>query len=66
MARTKGSVNKEPQRVPETIQLTNEQRLEFLANLITDRILEDQNKGQQLLRRIKNRGSSVSSATTSA
>jgi hypothetical protein len=64
MARTKGSTNKEPQRVPETVQLTTEQRLEFLANLITDRILEDQNKGQHLLRNI--RSSNVPRTTTTA
>lgn len=53
MGRLKGSVNKAPQRVPETVHMTAEQRLELLANLIVDRIIQDRNEGQKLLKRIE-------------
>ncbi len=53
MARTKGSLNKEPARIPHTVLLTTDERLEFLANVIVDRILEDQAKGQELLLHIE-------------
>lgn len=52
MARRKGSTNKNPPAAPDTTQLTTEQRLEFLANLIVERILDDKTKGQPLLKKI--------------
>ncbi len=52
MARRKGSINKNPPAAPDTIQLSTEERLEFLANLIVERILEDKAKGQPLLKKI--------------
>lgn len=53
MGRRKGSINQKPQRVPETVLLTTEQRIEFLANLIVDRIAQDQAAGRKLLKRIE-------------
>lgn len=53
MGRTKGSQNKEPQKAPHTVDLTTEQKLEFLANLIVDRIEADQRNGQELLKSIE-------------
>lgn len=52
MAQTKDD-KKESLAVPETINFTTEQRLEFLAHLIVDRILEDKAKGFPLLRSLK-------------
>jgi len=55
MARTKGSTNKNSPTVPDTVLFTTEQRIEFLANLIVDRVLEDKANGQKLLKRIGGR-----------
>jgi len=52
MARLKGSKNKNSSALPEYSLLTSEQRIEVLANLIVDRILEDQNSGEKLLSKI--------------
>ena len=52
MARTTGSTNKNPPAVPDTVLLTTEERIEFLANLIVDRMLEDHANGQKLLKSI--------------
>jgi hypothetical protein len=52
MARTKGSTTKNPAAVPDTVMLTTEERVEFLANLIVDRMIEDQADGQELLKGI--------------
>jgi hypothetical protein len=53
MARLKGSTNKHISSQPVTIALSTEGRLEFLANIIVDRIIDDQNSGQALLKSIK-------------
>jgi hypothetical protein len=53
MGRVMGSTNKQPPRVPETVQMTTEQKIEFLANLMVDHILEDQKTGKEILRRIR-------------
>lgn len=37
---------------PQAVEFSTEQRIEFLANLIVDRIMDDQRKGQPLLRKI--------------
>lgn len=39
--------------MPETIQYSTEQKLEFIANLIVDRIITDQENGQELLIRMR-------------
>ena len=52
MARLKGSKNKNSSALPEYSLLTSEQKIEVLANLIVDRILEDQNSGEKLLSKI--------------
>jgi hypothetical protein len=52
MARTKGSQNKKLSPPPLTVALTTEERLTYLANLIVERILHDQQQDQSLLRKI--------------
>jgi len=52
MARSIGSKNKKISGQPVTISLSVQERLEFLANIIVDRIMEDQNNGQKLLKQI--------------
>lgn len=52
MARTKGAKNKIAVHTPDICSLTPEQRIELLANLIIDRIIEDQAADQKLLRSI--------------
>lgn len=42
MARTIGSKNKDKIAAPDTILLSAEARIELLANLLLDRILEEQ------------------------
>jgi hypothetical protein len=53
MTRLKGSISKELPKAPHTVRLSMEQKLEFLANLIVDRILEDQHDNQKLLKLIE-------------
>lgn len=52
MARLKGSKNKISTIRPSTSCLSTQERIRFLANLIIDRILEDQRNGQTLLKTI--------------
>jgi hypothetical protein len=52
MGRTKGDTNKESPRAPHTVRLTTDEKLEFLASLIVDKIIEDQKAGQRLLKNI--------------
>ena len=52
MGRRKGSKNKKPTVDPLHTVMTAEERLEFLANLIVDRIEEDQVSGYVLLGQI--------------
>jgi len=49
MSRPTGSTNKDPSVAPDSIEYTTEQRLEFVANLIVERIIEDQTTGNGLL-----------------
>lgn len=53
MARTKGSKNKNQPRIPHTVLLTTEQKVEFLALLIIEQIDEDLLDKQRLLKRIE-------------
>ncbi len=52
MSRRKGSKNKNPVAVPDTVHFTTEQRLEFIATLIVERMLEDISSGKPLLNQI--------------
>lgn len=52
MARPKGSKNKNSSALPAYAVLTTEERINLLANLIVDRIIEDQQCGNKLLKRI--------------
>lgn len=52
MGRVKGSKNKNSEPRPLTSPLTTDERIQFLANLIIDRIQEDQKNGRILLRKI--------------
>jgi hypothetical protein len=63
MARLKGSTNKNISVQPATISLSTEERLVFLANIIVDRIMDDQLSGQKLLKVIGDcGGGSITSA----
>jgi hypothetical protein len=53
MARLNGSQNKNISGQPATLTLSVEDRLELLANVIVDRIMDDQQDGQKLLKRIE-------------
>ncbi len=50
MARLRGSKNKNSKVV--TSSLSSQERIRLLANLIIDRMLEDQKSGQKLLKTI--------------
>lgn len=52
MGRRKGSKNKKPTIDPLHTVMTSEERLEFIASLIVDRIEEDQESGRKLLEKI--------------
>ena len=52
MGRRKGSKNKKPTIDPLHTVMTTEERLDFLARLIVERIKEDQTSGRKLLERI--------------
>ncbi len=53
MGRVKGSHNKNSTIRPSTSTLTSAERIQLLANLIIDRILEDQRNGKPLLKKLK-------------
>jgi hypothetical protein len=53
MGRLKGSTNKISGIRPKTSLLSSEERIKFLANIIIDRIVEDEKNGQPLLNKIK-------------
>ncbi len=53
MSRPKGSTNKVSVQTPTECSLTPEERLEFIANLMLDRIVADQSGNKKLLRKIK-------------
>lgn len=63
MARLKGSKNKVTVTLPDECNLLPEQRIELLANLIIDRILEDQIDDQKLLKEIGDSHGTRSTAT---
>lgn len=49
MSRPKGSKNHQAPRVPETVSFSTQQKLEFIANLIVERIIQDQKDNNKLL-----------------
>jgi len=56
MARTKGSKNKNSAEMPMYTSLPTEEKLFVLANLIIDRIVEDQQTGGKLFRQLVEQG----------
>jgi hypothetical protein len=64
MGRTKGAKNKNSGEVPIYSTLPIEERIFVLANLIVDRIIEDQTNGKELLKRIGGDHETRTSATT--
>jgi hypothetical protein len=62
MARLKGSKNKNSGETPLYSTLPTEERLVVIANLIVDRILEDQADGGRLLNQLRRK--SYASNTT--
>lgn len=63
MGRLKGSKNKNSGEVPVYSKMPTEERVFVIANLIIDRIVEDQTNGQVLLRQIGGNGESQLSAS---
>ncbi len=55
MGRLKGSLNKNSQSRPVTSGLSPKERVRFLANLIIDRMLEDQRNGFVLLKKLNSK-----------
>ena len=64
MGRLKGSKNKNSGEVPVYSKMPTEERVFVIANLIIDRIIEDQTNDQRLLRQIGGGSESQLSATT--
>ncbi len=52
MARPKGHQNKSVNTVAPTILLTTEERITFIANLITEKIFEDLTTGKKIYKQI--------------
>jgi hypothetical protein len=52
MTRTKGSLNKQPLNHPEFLDMSSEERLRFVANLIIDQVLEIMHSDSQLLKEL--------------
>lgn len=53
MARRKGSLNKKVAKAPDTLQMTAQARIAYLANLIVDRIERDKKDGFPFLRKLE-------------
>ena len=51
MSRVKGTKNKKSSEPPIASKLSTEERIKFLANLIIDRIIEDQNTSKVLYKK---------------
>jgi hypothetical protein len=52
MSRSQGSKNKQAIAVPDTVLFTTDERIEFIASLIVNRIIEDETNGFSLLKEI--------------
>jgi hypothetical protein len=53
MSRPKGSKNQQAIATPDTVQFTIDERIKFIADLIADRIAEDEADGFPLLKKIQ-------------
>ena len=53
MSRPKGSKNQQAIATPDTVQFTVEERIKVIADLIADRIAEDEADGFPLLNKIQ-------------
>lgn len=53
MGRAKGSLNKKQPVRPLPSKLSDEERVQFVANLIVDKILDDQKQAQPLLKTLR-------------
>lgn len=53
MSRPKGSRNKVIAGTPPTLSLSVEERIQIIANLIVDRIIDDQQQGETLLKQLE-------------
>lgn len=53
MSRPKGSKNQQAIATPDTVQFSVEERIKFIADLIVDRIAEDEADGFSLLKKIQ-------------
>ena len=53
MSRPMGSKNHQAIATPDTVQFSVEERIKFIANLIADRIAEDEADGFPLLKQIE-------------
>jgi hypothetical protein len=53
MGRTKGSKNKDSMARPDTSELSVDERLQLVANLIIDRIQEDEKNDLKLLKQLE-------------
>ncbi len=53
MSRPKGSKNQQAIATPDTVHFTVEERIKFIADLIADRIAEDEADGFPLLKKIQ-------------
>lgn len=53
MSRPKGSKDQQAIATPDTVQFTVEERIKFIADLIADRIAEDEADGFPLLKKIQ-------------
>lgn len=54
MGRPKGSKNKTQKTAPHTVAYSTAEKLEFIATVIVDKIIHDQEAGSALLKRVKN------------
>lgn len=55
MSRPKGSKNKPKEPLVEQFTLTTEQRIKLVANLVVEKILEDNNFAHQLAEMLKDK-----------
>lgn len=53
MARPKGSKNRNTSALTQYADLSTDERLQLLANLIVDKIVDDQNNGKVIQKRIE-------------
>jgi hypothetical protein len=64
MTQTTDNEKKVALAIPDTVTYTTEERIEFIANLIVDRIIEDELDAHALLKRIGDSDASKQLALT--